>query len=129
MRDKLIEILREPIPVIGGCDVVGESRMSIVDAERYADRLLANGVVILPFEIGDLAYVIQDGGVEPARIKSQYYVSKKRKTNIFARSLDGERDWLFDLGDVDKTIFASRYDAEQALKGGTSNGKELSTIS
>lgn len=110
MRDRLVELLFES-ELFNGAD--GKA-----DANTLADHLLANGVVILPFEIGGLVYVIQDGGVKPARIESQYYVSKERKTNIFARSLDGERDWLFDLGDVDKTVYMSMYDAEQALKGG-----------
>lgn len=48
MRDRLIEILREPIPVIRGIEIFGESRMSAVDAERHADHLLANGVIVPP---------------------------------------------------------------------------------
>lgn len=47
MRDRLIELIRQPIPIIKGYATVGETRMSIVDAEKIADRLLANGVVII----------------------------------------------------------------------------------
>ena len=46
MRDRLIALLREPMPTIKGYATVGETRMSIVDAEHIADRLLANGVIV-----------------------------------------------------------------------------------
>ena len=58
MRDRLIEILREPIPVIRGLEIFGESRMSAVDAERHADHLLENGVIVPPCKVGDNLYVI-----------------------------------------------------------------------
>lgn len=57
-RNRLIDILREPIPVIKGYNTIGESRMNIVDAEKYADRLLANGLIVPPCKVGDYVWLV-----------------------------------------------------------------------
>ena len=48
MRDRLIELIREPIPVTDGVDTFGARRLPLLDAERIADRIIANGWMPLP---------------------------------------------------------------------------------
>ena len=57
-KERLIKLLRKPIPVIKGYNTVGESRMSIVDAEKIADHILADGWIRPPCKVGDTVYCI-----------------------------------------------------------------------
>jgi hypothetical protein len=121
MRDRLIEILREPTPIIRWYDLVGESRMSIVDAERYADHLLKNGVIVPPCKVGDTLYVLVG---EPSQTIAEFHV----RTVVFGEVHDvigltnksvitiWDKRW-YDL--FGKIIFLTREEAEQALKGET----------
>lgn len=142
MRDRLIEILREPIPVIKGYDVVGESRMSIVDAERYADRILANSVIVLPCKVGDTVYqpgykftkcsaydyaprFIEDSsccGCEAKcdSVKEPYIyegtvvsIRITKEQNFIAVSFQEKFDHSSFI--IGKTVFLTREEAEQAL--------------
>jgi hypothetical protein len=126
MRDRLIKILREPIPVIKGYDTIGESRMSIVDAEKYADRLISNGVIVPPCKVGDTVYVINDFEVEETtvfsmRIKStdSHWITfvRAKITDHFVKFKDGYGS-AFDTFIFGKTVFSTREEAERALKGG-----------
>lgn len=116
MRDRLINMLREPIQVIRGC----ESRMSIVAAEKIADRLLANGVIVLPCKVGDTVYYIEGA----------YYKSKRQtvapiKVSEISWKCDRSgRDLGFALianrtrykfSSIGKTVFLTREEAEKAL--------------
>lgn len=92
-----------------GCDMCG----------RYADYLLANGVIVPPVKIGQTVYLPceTDGECEP-------YVDVG---TVFAIGIDeGHTMWIsvryesglryyHTLDDFDKTIFITREDAEKAL--------------
>lgn len=112
MRDRLIEILREPIPVIKGYDVVGESRMSIVDAERYADRILANSVIVPPCKVGDTVYYI--GGIRRNLIKSATVEEIIMNSNGVSDLLVNSENVVTFENSVDIFYF-TREEAEQAL--------------
>ena len=47
-RERLIELLASPTPIVEGGSTVGEKRLSYFLAENIADKLLANGVIVLP---------------------------------------------------------------------------------
>lgn len=144
MRDRLIEILRKPIHILRGYDTIGESRMSIVDAENYADRLLTNGVIVPPCKVGDTVYqpsykftkcsaydyepkYIEDSSCvgcgatcdsvkKPYIYKGEVVSIKITKGQIFLAVSFHEKfdSSSFILG---KTVFLTREEAEQALKG------------
>lgn len=138
MRDRLIEILREPIPVIKGYDVVGESRMSIVDAERYADRILANSVIVPPCKVGDVVYSPRENGILEQNVIS-IEIEKDPHVRVYFtcdylcdgcphnrtyQNQDGDGGcWgeygesFFAFEDFGKTVFITREEAERALKG------------
>lgn len=123
MRDRLIEILREPVPVIRGYDFVGESRMSAVDAERYADRFLANGVIVPPCKVGDTVYWLNF--YNHLRLyRDKYYEAEVVRIVVTRFGVScvirvrGEHA-TYEIPDVEfgKNVFLTREDAEQALKG------------
>lgn len=111
MRDKLIELLRKPIPVIKGYSTVGETRLSIVDAEKIADRLLAEGVIVPPCKVGDRIYYIDSTNFIDCEVVKQV-------------SINHHGEWLVLLDhscigfdEIGKTVFLTREEAEAKLKG------------
>jgi hypothetical protein len=118
MRDRLIEILREPTPIIRWYDLVGESRMSIVDAERYADHLLKNGVIVPPYKCGTVVYVVRS---QTSNGKNLYI--RKEQIEQYRTSNNGTF-MTFESGRVSvrndewsRCVFATLEEAERALKG------------
>lgn len=81
MKDKLVEILRKPTPIIKGYATVGETRMSIVDAEKIADRLLAEGIVVMPCKIGATIYRIDKACDANNGLKEEYKCSPEFDKN------------------------------------------------
>lgn len=114
MRDRLIELLKQI-----NFDYNEECVFAFEDgyksapdfAEFFADRLLAEGVIVLPCKVGDTVYGYSTGNI------TEYTV-----TNI---RIGDERPWVrccsynsdFWTHDIGKTVFFTREDAEQALKG------------
>ena len=126
MRERLIELLREPIPVIKGYATVGETRMSIVDAEKIADHLFANGVIVPPCKVGDTVYSFCDvfGAILPyvvqnfsigfmGKDRQNYWVWEATSHATETAELLDEID--FDLDNIGKTVFLTREEAEKAL--------------
>lgn len=113
MRDRLIELLNQ------NCGYVEEQK-----AEKLADYLIANGVIIMPCKIGHTLYDISeffDGTPYPEkyRLKAEYitfydkYPDRKEKEPWI--TIDG---FDYKFSDFSKTVFLTREEAEQALKGG-----------
>ena len=119
MRDRLIEILIKPIPELRGYDTIGESRMSIVDAENYADRLLANGVIVPRIKVGDNIYYKQRGKTISAKVFYLNVTLMEDYVRISEANATSEDGFTveFDEDSIGKTVFLSREEAEQALKG------------
>lgn len=90
----------------GQCRTVQKLEMCQIGA--IADHLLANGVIVPPCKVGDIVYRIC-----------------KQKYPVDAYRMRWEEDWvvlsrLFDLSmisEIGKTVFLTREEAEQALKG------------
>jgi hypothetical protein len=114
MRDRLIELLNKQV---GMTLPVWMAPQTI---EILADGLLANGVIVLPFDIGDTLYDISEF-VEKRSCPEMYelndgYISIRKDKN-------GEYFFEYDCIDIlpneiGKTVFLTREEAEQALKGG-----------
>ena len=106
MREKLIKLIREAkdeypaVPTINCCKAEF--------ANFLADRLLANGVIVPPCDVGYPVY----------RICKQRYP-------VDAHRMHWEEDWAiltrpFDLSmisEIGKTVFLTREEAERELKG------------
>lgn len=105
MRDRLVEILHEMPREM----MIGE----------VADYLLANGVLVPPCKMGQLAYCIIRGTYHCQMMHgtvSQVKVSKDGGS--FYVSINGYFGQLYTFTDVGKNVFFTREEAERALKGG-----------
>ena len=114
MRDRLIELIKkaddEYRDICDRCDKDGYKSYPQYE-EFVADRILANGVIALPYKVGDTVYGYSTGNI------TEYTI-----TNI---SISDKRPWVrccsynsdFWTQDIGKTVFLTREEAEQALKG------------
>lgn len=98
MRDRLIDLIKR-----GGV-IIPET------AEAVADHLLANGVIVPPFPIGTKYYRIVN---RTGKHAGEYQVIREAELNYY-----NIENVLRDFG---KTVFLSREEAENALKGGEPN--------
>ena len=119
MRDRLIDLIQGSV---GGCE-----RHC---AAHVADYLLANGVIVPPCKVGDTVYSYfhrwrEDDGIFPYQItnititqnKKGEWTKKYRAMQLIeGKTIDWQLNFSFD--DLGKTVFLTREDAEQALKGG-----------
>ena len=120
-RDRLIELMKwftiechKPI-----CKR-NEMDCRIHAFEQFADYLLANGVIVLPCEIGQKLYDVTEffnGCCYPEMYELKengMYLEKTDKGNIVF-TYDG---MYIKKEDIGKTVFLTKEEAEQALKGG-----------
>lgn len=119
MRDRLIKILREPIPEIKGYNDIGVTRLSIVDAEKAADRLLANGVIVPPCKVGDIIWV-KDYERNCEMQKAEIIAILKNRYGMYIRyeypAFRG-RVYARNVEYIGKDVFLTKEEAERALKG------------
>ena len=111
-RDRLIEILQDTLHE-WECDV------SIKTLTEIAEHLLANGVIVPPCKVGDTLY----------EITSRNTISEYEVTAIQIELFNVFIDWKLTQGFVDryisdmpvgeigKTVFLTREEAEKALEG------------
>jgi hypothetical protein len=111
MHDRLIELLKETFEYTRGVCIDFDEA-----AEINADHLLANGVIVPPCKVGDTVY----------RISKRYgeWCVLPRTVCSIRYSLDsrGNIAWyLFTTTEdrIGETVFLTREEAEQALKGET----------
>ena len=119
MRDRLIELLRKPLPIIRGYATVGETRMSIVDAEKIADRLLSEGVIVPPCKVGDVVYVtdIFEGKIAECEVIKIECFAGNEVTLIEYKAPKEDVVYSYECSDTElgKTVFLTKEEAERAL--------------
>lgn len=111
MRDRLIELIEQAVQGSAySCDI--------------ADYLLANGVIVPPCKVGQALYFLYDRtfanrpDLTPRIYETNdwYFDVDKKGISILPRSIHGYKGkHHYYLG---KTVFLTREEAEQALKGG-----------
>jgi hypothetical protein len=117
-RERLIELLRNGMdkyrvaPLINGCKD---------DLECFlADHLLANGVVVPPVKVGDKTYLLLErlrGGYD-IKDSECVCISENKYIKVFSMFIDCAdigNTLEFRLGDIGKTVFLTREEAEKAL--------------
>ena len=128
-REKLIELLGK---VEDDTDLFLYSDMYFNDEDKeiIADYLVANGVIVPPCKVGDTVYSYlhrwrEEDGISPYQItnititqnKKGEWTKKYRAMQLIeGKTIDWQLNFSFD--DLGKTVFLTREDAEQALKGG-----------
>ena len=123
MRDRLVELINQAnkkcrSACCDDCSAVGFVGEGCVNY-NIADHLLANGVIVPPCKVGDTLYVLVG---EPSQTIAEFHV----RTILFGETHDSigfankslftiwNKRWYDYFG---KTIFLTREEAEQALKG------------
>lgn len=101
--------------------------------EQVADYLMSNNVVVLPCKVGDTVHSFSaDFGVVLPYLVGTLNIGYMGKSGVYysyeANCHDPETDELldeidFESEDIDKTVFLTREDAENALKERKENGK------
>ena len=109
MRDRLIELLDK----------------NYMFAEDIADHLLANGVIVPPCKVGDMVYkVVPDKRVKKpyeCKVVGFWYSEDENCNNAhLVRYVNDAFDCSFSVPftTFGKTVFLTKEEAEQALKGG-----------
>ena len=122
MRDRLVELLYE---ARNGWEVYfnnsllkGKTRDKSLP-EFVADYLIENGVIVPPCKVGQRVYSIYLNG----KLRTDLHGDRITQIKINRGGYHFKCWWgYFHLSDIGKTVFLTKEEAEQKLKGGTDNG-------
>lgn len=112
MRDRLVDLINEAkdeyhtIPSVNCCKPTF--------AYYLADRLLANGVIVPPCKVGDIVYMVSPGGkiYENLVIGMSVWEGEPPRLGFLCPNA-----LVFREDHIGETVFLTREEAEQALKG------------
>ena len=116
MRDSLIKILKQTyFDYCEECFIASEDGYKCAPdfSEFFADRLLENGVIVVPCKIGDTVY--QADAVRIYELEIFDISLRKGKPYYETESID------FDWDAIGKSVFLTKEEAEKAIakmKGG-----------
>ena len=123
MRDRLIELIKkaddEYRDICDRCDKDGYKSYPQYE-EFVAGRILANGVIAPPCKVGDIVYMVTPGGrIHEKKVLGSASVVglNLRDETCMKHSFTCESALVFNEDDIGKTVFLTREEAEQALKG------------
>lgn len=123
MRDRLIELCGN---VIESCksNLCADCEHNNIDypncmGVHFADYLLENGVIVPPCKVGDTVYQVTRNFISEFRVR---FVEISTCGNLFLHTdlisgivYTGE---IFSESEIGKTVFLTKEETEQALKGG-----------
>ena len=87
-------------------------------AERVADYLLSNGVIVPPCKVGDVVYVIFNDKIHKATVHNMKIETENDYYAVLIKVRVFDQISLFKTFLLGKTVFLTKEEAEQALKGG-----------
>lgn len=126
MRERLIELVGQATARCNGtfcwdCEYKNEIQDGRCCSSLITDHRLANGVIVPPCAVRDIVYMVTPGGRihEKKVLGSKSVVGSNLRDEIWVKhSFTCESALVFNEDDIGKTVFLSREEAEQALKGG-----------
>lgn len=116
-RERLIELIKNA-PTTD--TVYGNIKLEtpIQTVQTIADHLLANGVIVPPCKVGDRVYSINIGDEKTLKIWIEPNGDRITQIKINRGGYHFKCWWgYFHLSDIGKSIFLTKEEAEQALKG------------
>ena len=114
-KEKLIELIRKAKKNTKGANCDLEREM------LFADFLLANGVIVPPCKVGDTVYCIQPY-YDHDRKKYKTIIKPRVVDFVFTMPFMAESNgMILKERDFGKTVFLTKEEAEQFLKGGNNN--------
>ena len=84
-------------------------------AEDMADFLIGCGVIVPPCKVGDTVYVLDNYGIVKVFI-TEYTLTDGGGQYYLGDCLDVDMEIGFSNSDIGEKVFATREEAEQALK-------------
>lgn len=112
MRERLIELILSADISLFGTDKSF--------AEVYADYLLGNGVIVPPCKVGDKVWYITNGKIDNAEVvcidcrnSGNHIIAHK-----YMEETEEIKKFCVYFSDVNKIVYLTKKEAEQALKGG-----------
>lgn len=121
MRDRLIELLDKGY-MQEAYDASFSSIEDVLDMpkgkEYMADYLLKNGVIVPPCKVGDTVYAEVANTIKGFVITNFEFSVTPNGWSCGVTSSNGLYPMLFSFDSVGKTVFLTKEEAEQALKGG-----------
>ena len=116
MRDRLIELIND-MQEKGYISAKSEDEISChVSNKNIADYLLEKGVIVPPVKSGQILYIIEAGKVIEAKVKEYKYCSNSN--NGVHWHIIFEELFAMSEAHIGESVFYTREEAEQALKGG-----------
>lgn len=99
--------------------LIKEAQERYIYAEEQAQYLMDNGVIVPPCKIGCCLYFIQKNRIVFGIVAE----ITANKSDLFAYVFEFDNgdivdEWSIPLGNLGKTVFLTREEAERALKGG-----------
>ena len=120
VREKLVELLTDNLPRIGNLPKCDNPLQYTIDeiVERIANHLIMNGVTVLPVQVGNRLYEVT------GRKTISVYKVKAIRVELFGLFIEWDIVEGFvwqslsgiNAGEIGKTIFLSREEAEKALE-------------
>ena len=106
MRERLVELIKE-------AHDAEDWGIDFFDIDGYiADHLLENGVIVPPCKVGDKLYFLYNNNVFDLDVKK--IVQKEAGLFLVDKQFN---DW-YSVDEIGKTLYLTKEEAEQALKGG-----------
>lgn len=115
MRDRMIGLIYAANEKFDETDCTDEEAVELI-----VDYLLANGAILPPCKVGDTVWFELYGQIESAVVYHCTCELSRRGCVIsgaYAKDTRG-LELSFDGNSIGKTVFLTREEAEQALKGG-----------
>ena len=106
MRDRLIELIKQTVhPYF---------------AEEIADNLLANGVIVQPCKVGGAVYFLQNNRIAYGIVSNLIINETNKCFEVWEIDEHNEiaQEWTIPSCEFGKTVFLTKEEAEEALKGG-----------
>lgn len=101
-RERLIELISK-VQYMGGLE------------EKLADHLLADGVIVTPYSVGDKMYTIYGNQLKEWKVWLAGYDYYHGKFEIHLVTEDYEELIVLQNFELHKTVFLTKEEAEQAL--------------
>ena len=110
MKDRLIELMQ------------GYTVNMPCERAKLADHLIANGVIVPPVKVGQTVYAVdyQKRKVTEIDVRSIEYEAERTTVKCVyweseVKGLLHRHDYYFYFGEIGKTVFLTREEAEKAL--------------
>ena len=122
-RDRLIELIYDA-KCVETWDYYNDEPMQPCPIEKLADYLLANGVTVLDFKVGNKVYFHQfDNDCKKVVVEGKIIKTSKNARECTV-VLKDERKLRFRVDFIGKTVFLTKEEAEEKLKELNDNDRQ-----